>query len=158
MQKPLLCPKCSTQVKKHDNPSPTADCIIFDEEKGIVLIERANIPLGYALPGGFIDVGESVENAAIREMKEETNLDVKLLGIIGVYSKPERDPRFHTMTVCFLAKAKDSSQLKAGDDARKARFYPLNELPEQLCFDHGKMIEDFKEYLNNKRQICPIQE
>ncbi len=157
MQKPLLCPKCSTQVRKHDNPSPTADAIIYDEDKGIVLIERANIPLGFALPGGFVDVGESVEEAAIREMKEETNLDIELLGILGVYSKPERDPRFHTMTVCFVAKAIDSNSLMAGDDAKKANFYALDNLPEKLCFDHGKMIEDFKEFLKNKRTLCPIQ-
>ncbi len=156
MQKPLLCPKCSAIVKKHDNPYPTADVIIYDEDKGIVLIERSNIPLGFAIPGGFVDVGESVEEAAVREMKEETNLDVELLGILGVYSKPDRDPRFHTMTVCYAAKAKDSSLLKAGDDAKKASFYKLDELPEKLCFDHAKMIEDFKDYLQNKRSLCPV--
>ncbi len=157
MQQPLLCQNCGTQVRKHAQPAPTADVIIYDNKEGIVLIERLNTPLGYALPGGFIDINETVERAAIREMKEETNLDVELVGILGVYSKPDRDPRFHTMSVTFVAKAKDMKKLKAGDDAKKANLYPLEKLPKKLCFDHGKMIEDFMLYLNKKRTLCPIQ-
>ncbi len=157
MQKPLLCPSCGTQVRKHAQPAPTADVIIYDNDMGLVLIERLNTPLGYALPGGFIDINETVERAAIREMKEETNLDVELVGILGVYSKPDRDPRLHTMSVTFVAKAKDMNKLKAGDDAKKANIYPLSKLPKKLCFDHEKMIDDFKLYLNNKRTLCPIQ-
>ncbi len=157
MQQALLCPSCGTQVRKHAQPAPTADVIIYDNKEGIVLIERLNTPLGYALPGGFIDINETVERAAIREMKEETNLDVELMGILGVYSKPDRDPRFHTMSITFVAKAKDMKKLKAGDDAKKANLYPLEKLPKKLCFDHGKMIEDFMLFLKNKRTLCPIQ-
>ncbi len=157
MENPILCPKCNTVVRKYQQPAPTTDVIIYDEQKGIVLIERKNAPLGYALPGGFIDMGEQVENAAIREMKEETNLDVELLGVLGVYSRPDRDPRFHTMTTTFIGKAKDPSMLNAGDDAAHAKFYPLNEIPKPLCFDHSKMIDDFLEYLDNKRTLCPVQ-
>ncbi len=157
MQKPLLCPKCNTIVRKHSNPAPTADVIIYDEEKGIVLIERGNEPFGYALPGGFIDEGETVEYAATREMMEETNLEVELLGILGIYSNPKRDPRFHTMTTTFVGKAKDISKLNAGDDAKNAQFYPIDALPNPLCFDHSKMISDFFNYLEGKQTLCPIQ-
>ncbi len=157
MENPILCPKCDTVVRKYQQPAPTADVIIYDEEKGIVLIERLNEPLGYALPGGFIDMGEQCEHAAIREMKEETNLDVELLGLLGVYSEPNRDPRFHTMTTVYVGKAKDVSKLKAGDDAKKAKFYPLNEIPSPLCFDHAKVVEDFLKYLDKKITLCPIQ-
>lgn len=158
MQQPILCPQCNAVVRKYDQPAPTADVIIYDEEKGIVLIERENPPLGYAFPGGFIDVYESVETAAKREMKEETNLDVELLGILGVYSRPDRDPRFHTMTTTFVGKAKNIHELKAGDDAKKASFYSLDKLPEKLCFDHSKMLEDFLRYLKNERSLCSTQE
>ncbi len=157
MQKPLICPHCGKEAKKYLQPAPTADVIIYDEEKGIVFIERKNEPLGFALPGGFIDEGESVEEAAIREMKEETNLDVDLLGIVGVYSKPDRDPRFHTMTITFAGKAKDISQLNAGDDAATAKFYSLDNIPSPLCFDHGKMVADFLNYLNKKQALASIQ-
>lgn len=151
------CPHCKEDISKYDNPSPTADCIIYDEVKGVVLIERKNIPLGLALPGGFIDTGESVEDAAIREMKEETGLDVELLGILGVYSDPKRDPRFHTLTVTFVAKALDINILQAGDDASNANFYLLEDIPS-LCFDHNIAIDQFKQYLKGTRTLLPCQE
>ncbi len=157
MAVPLLCPNCNTQVRKFAQPAPTADVIIYDKNEGIVFIERVNTPHGFALPGGFIDMNETVEHAAIREMKEETNLDVELLGILGVYSKPDRDPRFHTMTITFVGKAKDISILKSGDDAKNAKFYPLNDMPSPLCFDHEKMVKDFLNFLDNKQSLCPIQ-
>lgn len=157
MQQALLCPKCNTLIRKHAQPAPTADIILYDEQYGIVFIERVNPPLGYALPGGFIDMNESVETAAIREMKEETNLDIELIGILGVYSKPDRDPRFHTMSTTFVAKTHKPEELKAGDDAKKAQFYSLNKLPKPLCFDHQKMIDDFLLYLQNKRNLCQVQ-
>ena len=151
------CPHCNKDISKYDNPSPTTDCIIYDEEKGVVLIERNNPPLGFALPGGFIDTGESAEHAAIREMKEETGLDVTLLGILGVYSNPERDPRYHTLTITFVAKAQNISMLQAGDDASNAKFYQIDDIPT-LCFDHNVAIEQFKQYLSNKRDLIPCQE
>lgn len=158
MNKPLLCPHCNMVVRKHGQPAPTTDVIIYTEELGIVLIERRNIPYGFALPGGFIDEGEMVEIAAKREMKEETNLDVELLGILGVYSKPDRDPRFHTMTITFVGKPKNPSELKAGDDAKKAAFYPLSNLPKPLCFDHEKMVQDFLLYLKKEKCLAAIQD
>ena len=150
------CPHCQKDISKYDNPYPTADCIIYDDAKGIVLIERNNEPHGLALPGGFIDTGESVEHAAIREMKEETGLDVELLGVLGVYSDPKRDPRYHTLTVTFVAKALDLSLLQAGDDAGAARFYAIADIPP-LCFDHDIAIEHFKQYLNKERCLMPCQ-
>lgn len=136
------CPNCSAPVTMYRNPAPTVDIVIYAPVKGVVLIERANEPHGWALPGGFIDYGETCEAAAIREAKEETNLDVVLTGIIGVYSDPTRDPRHHTMSVAYSAVAKDVSLLTAGDDAQNARFFPLESLPH-IVFDHNLIVADF---------------
>ena len=151
------CPYCKKDISKYDNPFPTADCVIYDEALGIVLIERKNEPHGLALPGGFIDTGETAEHAAIREMKEETGLDVKLIGILGVYSDPNRDPRSHTLTITYVAKAQDVTALQAGDDASNAKFYALEDIPK-LCFDHNIAVEQFKKYLKGERSITPCQE
>lgn len=121
---------------------------IFNENKfaGIVLIERKNPPLGLALPGGFVEIGESVEEALIREMKEETNLNVKINRLLGVYSDPKRDPRFHTVTSVFICSA---SGIPVGmDDAKKALVYRLEDIPfQKLVFDHEKIIKDFISWL-----------
>lgn len=127
-------------------PYLTTDGIIElyegDIFKGIVLIERRNDPKGLALPGGFVDVGESVEDALIREMKEETNLDVHISSLLGVYSDPNRDPRFHTTSVVFVAQAQ--GQPKGGDDAKEAKLYALKEIPmDQLVFDHSEILKDY---------------
>lgn len=129
-------------------PYLTTDGIIklYDENdifKGIVLIERLNEPFGLALPGGFVDIGESVENALIREMKEETNLDVKILALQNIYSEPSRDPRFHTASAVYICEAKGKP--KAMDDAKEVFVYPIKEIPlEKLVFDHKKIVEDFQ--------------
>lgn len=136
------CPKCGEPVTMYKNPAPTVDIVIYDPVRGVVLIERANEPHGWALPGGFIDYGETCEHAAIREAKEETNLDVILTEIIGVYSDPTRDPRHHTMSVAYAAVAKDISMLAAGDDAQNARFFPVDALPD-IVFDHNLIVDDF---------------
>jgi 8-oxo-dGTP diphosphatase len=135
------------QNKQPRNPYPTVDGIILvpgasAHADGVVLIERRNPPFGWALPGGFVDYGESCEHAVVREMKEETNLDVVLTGLLGVYSDPSRDPRFHTMSVVYSAVARDVSLLEAGDDAGQARIFPLDDLPD-LAFDHGRILSDY---------------
>lgn len=124
------------------NPYPTVDVLIHHAGLGIVLVERRNPPHGWALPGGFVDYGERCEDAARREALEETGLDVLLTGLLGVYSDPGRDPRFHTMSVVYTAQAKDASRLAAGDDAGRAAFFPLDGLPP-LAFDHGRMVQDY---------------
>ena len=127
-------------------PYLTTDGIIEIYEgstfKGIVLIERRNEPKGLALPGGFVDVGESVEDALKREMQEETNLNVQISKLLGVYSNPKRDPRFHTASVVYIAKAQ--GQPKGGDDAKEAKLYTLVEIPmDLLVFDHGEILKDY---------------
>jgi myo-inositol-1(or 4)-monophosphatase len=127
--------------KPHKNPFPTVDIIIEVEDK-IVLIYRKNPPFGWAIPGGFVDYGETLESAAIREAKEETNLDIELLYLLGCYSDPKRDPRFHTITTVFVAKGK--GELKAKDDAKLAKLFKIEEIPwDDLAFDHAKILKDY---------------
>ncbi len=110
--------------------------------RGIVLVERRNPPVGLALPGGFVEVGESVEDAAVREIKEETGLDVRLSHLLGVYSDPRRDPRFHVVSVVFVGDAE--GEPKAGSDAKNVRIFSLEDIPlEKLVFDHRRIILDF---------------
>lgn len=135
-------------------PYLTTDGIveIYNEPKefvGVVLISRKNPPHGLAFPGGFVDVGESVETAVIREMKEEISLDVEITKLLGVYSNPDRDPRFHTASVVYICKA--YGEPKAADDAKEVIVLSLEELKKkqnELVFDHGKMLEDYLDSLN----------
>ena len=128
-------------------PYLTVDGIIklYDEEenfKGIVLIERLNRPLGIAIPGGFVDIGETVENAVIREMKEETSLDVSIESLLGVYSDPKRDERFHTVSLVYVCKA--YGKPIAQDDAKEVFVYKKDEIPlDKLVFDHKIIMTDF---------------
>lgn len=138
----IICPHCGKNTGRYLTPAPTVD-IIIETSGGIVLIRRKNLPYGWAIPGGFVDYGESVEHAAVREAKEETGLDVKLTGLLGVYSDPARDPRFHTISTVFTAKAEG---LPVGqDDAEEARVFKLDALPEPLAFDHAKILGDYME-------------
>jgi 8-oxo-dGTP diphosphatase len=110
--------------------------------EGIVLIERLNNPLGLAIPGGFVDIGESVEDAVVREMKEETDLDVEILSLLNVYSDPSRDPRFHTASVVYICKAEGTP--KGLDDAKEAIVYKKEEIPfDKLVFDHAQILRDY---------------
>lgn len=123
------------------------DIIVFFPPEEIVLIERKNYPPGWALPGGFVDYGERAEQAAVREAREETGLEVVLTGLLGVYSDPQRDPRFHTLSMVYMAFAAHPVRLKAGDDAARARLFSWNDLPE-LAFDHHTIIQDFINFQN----------
>lgn len=110
--------------------------------QGIVLIERKNEPHGLALPGGFVDVGEKVEDACVREMKEETTLDVAVVRLLGVYSDPKRDSRFHTVSCVYVCQA--SGKPQGADDAKTAKIYKLEDIPlESLVFDHAQIIRDY---------------
>ncbi len=139
----LSCPHCGKVVEKYRNPFPTVDIVIELDKHGIVLIKRKNPPFGWALPGGFVDYGESLESAALREAREETGLDVELLYQLGAYSDPERDPRHHTISVVFVARA--TGEPKAADDAEDVGVFDRNSLPEQLAFDHAKILQDYFE-------------
>lgn len=125
-------------------PFVTVDAII-EIGDGIVLIQRSNPPFGLALPGGFVDYGESLEDAVIREAKEETSLDLEDLRQFHTYSEPVRDPRFHTVATVFIARAKGKP--KAGDDAAGVRVARLTEIPKlEFAFDHKKILTDYLEY------------
>jgi len=131
-----------------ETPKLTVDVIVRvwegDHLQGIVLIQRKNPPLGLAIPGGFVEVGESVEAAAVREMKEEVGLDVRLAGLLGVYSDPKRDPRFHTASVVFVGDA--LGKPRAASDAKEVMVYPFEEIPlDRLVFDHRQILLDFLE-------------
>ena len=128
--------------KPFRNPFPTVDTIIELEDDRIVLIYRKNPPHGWAIPGGFVDYGETLEEAAVREAKEETSLDIELVGLLGCYSDPNRDPRFHTITTVFVAKAK--GEPKGQDDAKIAKAFKIEEIPwDELVFDHAKILKDY---------------
>jgi len=126
--------------RTYRNPFPTVDTIV-EMDKGIVLINRKNPPFGWALPGGFVNYGESLEEAARRETKEETNLDIKELRQFRVYSSPQRDPRCHTITTVFTARSQ--GKMKARDDAKKIKVFRREELPQELAFDHRQILEDY---------------
>jgi 8-oxo-dGTP diphosphatase len=137
----VICPHCRQVVTPYRNPTPTVDIIIRVGNQ-VVLIERKNAPLGWALPGGFVDYGESLEQAAIREAAEETGLELAGLRQFRAYSAPDRDPRQHNISFVFIAEGR--GQLRAGDDAAGAALFPLDALPMPLCFDHGQILADYK--------------
>jgi ADP-ribose pyrophosphatase YjhB (NUDIX family) len=122
------------------NPVPTVDLVIR-YGGGIILIKRRNPPEGWALPGGFVDYGEPLEGAAVREAKEETGLTVSLVRQFHTYSDPGRDPRQHTITTVFIAEA--SGEAKAGDDAGALGVFNAGDLPENIAFDHKQILNDY---------------
>lgn len=129
--------------------------IIIEINNGIVLIQRKNPPHGWALPGGFVDYGETLENAARREALEETSLNVQLVEQFHAYSDPGRDPRHHTVSVVFIAKAKGMP--KAADDAKEAAVFQENTLPQPIVFDHARIVSDYFRYQEGEklRDIFP---
>jgi len=128
------------EARNPRNPFPTVD-VIIETGKGIILIKRKNFPFGWALPGGFVDYGESLEAAAEREATEETSLHITGLSQFGAYSDPGRDPRQHTLTVVFTAQA--NGEPRAADDAADIGVFTRESLPEDLAFDHGRILRDY---------------
>lgn len=141
MSSPEKCPKCGYVLRRHHHPVPTVDLIIEIQNQGLILIQRANPPLGWALPGGYVDYGESLEDAARREAREETSLEVDLLGQFHTYSNPRRDPRQHNISTVFVAQASGTPQ--AADDARSLEIFRPEDLPQLLAFDHGQILADY---------------
>jgi len=140
-QRIIKCPKCQNEIEVYRNPTPTVDIIIKIASKGIVLIKRKNPPYGWAIPGGFVDYGESLEEAALREAKEETNLDVNLIKQFHTYSYSRRDPRFHTISTVYIAKSKGIPQAK--DDAIAIGIFTESNLPDEIAFDHRSILSDY---------------
>jgi len=134
-------------MNKPVTPLLTVDIIIELtnlDHRPIVLIERRNPPPGWALPGGFVDVGESLEQAARREAKEETCLDVSLITLLGCYSDPSRDNRGHTVSAVYIAES--TGQPQAADDAKNLAIYSMNNFPDVLAFDHATILSDYIRY------------
>jgi len=130
--------------QQYRNPVPTVDIIIETGDgtrKGIVLIKRKNPPLGWAIPGGFVDYGETLEHAAVREALEETSLHVELVRQFHTYSDPSRDPRLHTVTTVFIAKA--AGKPVGMDDAAEAEIFGRGEIPVNMAFDHASILDDY---------------
>ena len=141
MRKTIQCQKCKSKIEVYQNPIPTVDIIIEIGSKGIVLIKRKNPPHGWALPGGFVDYGESLEEAAVREAKEETDLDVKLIEQFHTYSDPKRDPRHHSISTVYIAKTKGIPHAK--DDAIEIGIFSESNLPDEIAFDHRSILKDY---------------
>lgn len=125
------------------SPALTVDIITIRKDGSIVLVKRRNPPFQgqWAIPGGFVEYGETVEAAAVREAKEETGLNVELAEIVGIYSDPNRDPRGHTVSICFLAR-EIGGELRADTDAKEAKSFCVSSLPSGLAFDHARMLAD----------------
>ena len=142
-------------MAEHRNPVPTVDVIIelAGNDGGVVLIERRNPPPGWALPGGFVDEGESLEEAARREALEETGLDVTLIHQLHTYSDPARDPRQHTISTVYVASASGSPV--GQDDAARAATFPADSPPEPLAFDHARILSDYRRWCTAGRTTFP---
>lgn len=143
-RKGLQCPQCGTPVKEYRNPFPTVDIIIEQGEK-IILILRRNEPQQWAIPGGFCDYGESLDEAAVRETREETGLEVELIEQFYTYSDPRRDPRQHNISTVYIARAIGGT-LCAQDDAQGIGVFTEDDLPPQLAFDHDQILQDYFYY------------
>ena len=140
-----------------DTPRLAVDIIIelVDQpDKPILLIERKNPPYGWALPGGFVDVGETLEHAAIREAAEEVTLNIKLKTLLGCYSDPGRDSRGHTISAVYIAET--VGQPEAADDAANVKSFSINAIPDKLAFDHEQILNDYRNFLENG-ELTPLR-
>lgn len=144
----------ASSSSSYRNPTPTVD-ILIELEDGIVLIERNNEPRGFAIPGGFVDEGESIEEAALREAKEETCLDVSLHTLLGVYSDPRRDPRQHTASTVYIATA--TGTLQAGDDAGSVCILKHDQPIPHMAFDHAVILQDYRHFRATGERPTPAQ-
>lgn len=139
------------------NPAPTVDAVIFWRDTNhIVLIERKNPPYGWALPGGFVNEGESLEDAVKREVAEELEINIIVVEQFFTYSKPNRDPRKHVMTTVFIAYATETP--RAADDAAFAKVFDLRESPPMMAFDHARIIDDVVRYVNHGEPRRKLEE
>lgn len=134
------------------NPYPTVD-VVIEVEGGVVLVERRNEPKGWALPGGFVDYGEAPEDAARREAREETGLDVELTALLYVYGAPDRDPRQHNLSITYVGRAE--GEPRGGSDAATARVFALDALPSPLCFDHARILADYQRFRDTGERPRP---
>jgi len=132
---------------------PIAADIITEIGDKIVLIERKNFPLGWAIPGGFVDFGETVEQAAMREAREEISLEVEIRALLGVYSRPNRDPRGQTITIVYVARA--SGEPRAADDAKTVALFDPRKPPSPLAFDHAEILADYVRFLETGELPAP---
>ena len=132
---------------------PVAADIITEIGDKIVLIERKNFPLGWAIPGGFVDFGETVEDAAVREAREEISLDVEIRALLGVYSRPDRDPRGQTITIVYVARA--SGEPRAADDAKTVGLFDPRKPPSPLAFDHAEILADYVRFIETGELPAP---
>ena len=139
-------------MPRPESPPVAADAIIEIGDK-IVLIERKNFPFGWAIPGGFVDFGETVEQAAVREALEETSLEVTLRALLGIYSRPGRDPRGQTITAVYVALS--SGTPRAADDAKDVGLFDPSHLPTPLAFDHGEILADYLRFLERGEFPAP---
>ena len=138
-------------------PSLACDTIIelIDyPDRPIVLIERVNPPYGWAIPGGFVDVGETVEHAAIREAQEEVSLNIKLIALLGLYSDPKRDNRGHTVTAVYVAEA--NGKPVAADDAKSCQLFSIDSFPRVLAFDHEQVLIDYIDFRTTGK-VAPLR-
>lgn len=140
-------------MTKFKNPLLTVDIIIEVGDRGIVLIERKNPPHGWALPGGFVDYGENLEKAAVREAKEETSLEVRLVEQFYTYSDPRRDPRHHTVATVFIGRA--GGDPRGADDAERAEPFTERDLPSPIVFDHAQILRDYFHYKKTGQRPSP---
>ena len=139
MSERLRCPHCGHTLDRYDQPRVTVDAFVGLERGRVLLVKRRHDPPGWALPGGFVDVGETLEDAVVRELAEETGLRARAVRQWHTYSDPARDPRHHTVSTVFLIDADGEPQ--AADDALEARYFPLAGLPEPMAFDHARIVE-----------------